>query len=412
MAFDDFKTKNYPNSLFSPELDARHLARLFTGDIADGFTVVPGTGLQVILQPGNGLIRYGSAFVASARLVSLVDVFPMTVPTPDVSNPRIDLVVVYTDISASLPGGTPTILNLDGPGITKAKIVTGTPNASPTAPTSGAIQSSIGASNPYTIVAQILVNNGVSVIAANKITDIRALAAPSKSLALGRVSYVDSGCVWSTLTSLNGAMTAGLVYFSTSGVMVPVVVASIATHGFTASKDTYVSVDINGVITYTEQTNGGASPALPTNSVWLGKVVTSGSAITSIGTAGLTSLFDRIRPIAGTTSVQSYANPGSAGGTFYYAIENGIKKLWGQTGSISFGATSGQAATASLGVTFPSGFFSAITGFQHSMGTANSTNYMYSEVMTSPTTSSVGIGLVQTAGGPGNSTVYIEVKGS
>jgi len=176
MNYDNFKVGNYPKSLISPEFFGRHLSRLFAGDVLDGLTVTPGSGMQVTLAPGNSFLRYGSSAVASARFLSLVANFNLAIGTADVSNPRIDLVVVYVDNSVSLPGGTPTEANLDGPGVGKAKIVQGTPAASPSVPTAVAIQASVGAGNPYTVVAQVRVDAGVSVIAANKITDVRNLA--------------------------------------------------------------------------------------------------------------------------------------------------------------------------------------------------------------------------------------------
>lgn len=186
--YDDFKVANYPKSVVSPELYARHLSRLFTGDVIDGFTVSPGTGLQVVLAPGNALIRYGSSAVASAREVSLVNNFNLAVGTPDASNPRIDLVVVYVDNSVSLPSGTPSAANLDGKGVAKAKIVPGTPAATPAAPNATAIQASVGAGNPYTVVAQVRVNAGVLVIASDKITDARSMVFATSGTKLGSVS--------------------------------------------------------------------------------------------------------------------------------------------------------------------------------------------------------------------------------
>lgn len=181
--YDNFKVANYDKALLSPELYARPLARLFSGDVIDGLTVVPGTGLQVTLQPGNALVRYGATKVASARIVSLVDNFNLAIGAPDGSNPRNDLVVLYIDNSVSLPStDPPTSANLDGPGVAKAKIVAGTPNSSPTDPTSGAIQSAVGSGNPYTVVARVRVDTGVSVIASGKITDMRSVVQLPPSL--------------------------------------------------------------------------------------------------------------------------------------------------------------------------------------------------------------------------------------
>lgn len=174
--YDDFKVANYSKALLSPELFARHLSRLYTGDVVDGLTVTPGTGLQVVLAPGNTFIRYGSAAVASARLVSLVNNFNLTIGTPDASNPRLDLVVAYIDNAVSLPSGVPTAANLDGKGVAKSKIIQGTPAAVPSEPNGTAIQASVGAGNPYTVLAQIRVNAGVSVIASSAITDKRITA--------------------------------------------------------------------------------------------------------------------------------------------------------------------------------------------------------------------------------------------
>ncbi|TFD14173.1 hypothetical protein E3T26_08600 [Cryobacterium sp. TMT1-21] len=212
--FNDFKVANYSKALLSPELYARHLSRLFSGDVADGLTVTPGTGLQVVLAPGNAMVRYGSANVASARLVSLVASFNLAIGTADVSNPRIDLVVVYVDNAVSLPSGVPTTLNLDGLGVAKAKIVPGTAAASPVAANATAIQTSVGAGNPYTVVAQVRVDAGVSVIASNKITDVRALATPNLPAASIPVSKLDL----TTMPSFRAYLTANQA--SASGAIV------------------------------------------------------------------------------------------------------------------------------------------------------------------------------------------------
>ncbi|WP_407107233.1 hypothetical protein [Rhodococcus aetherivorans] len=188
--FDNFKIANYSNSLVSPELYARHFSRLITGNVIDGLTLVPKTGLTVTLQPGNALIAYGSGATASARMVSLVADFDITLSTADASNPRIDSIVCYVDMAVSLPSGTPTSANLDGPGVWKAVKVNGTPNASPVAPNSTAIQAAIGAGKPYFVAHDVRVDAGVTTIAANKITDRRALAMVSLAGALA-ASFAD-----------------------------------------------------------------------------------------------------------------------------------------------------------------------------------------------------------------------------
>jgi hypothetical protein len=46
------------------------------------------------------------------------------------------------------------------------------------APNATAIQASVGAGNPYTVVSQDRIEAGATVIASDKITDVRALAEP------------------------------------------------------------------------------------------------------------------------------------------------------------------------------------------------------------------------------------------
>ncbi len=59
--------------------------------------------------------------------------------------------------------------------------------------------------------------------------------------------------------------------------------SSIANKTYTASKDTYIFIGTNGNITYTEVANNAAAPTTPTNSILVAVVVTSASAITSVG---------------------------------------------------------------------------------------------------------------------------------
>lgn len=56
----------------------------------------------------------------------------------------------------------------------------------------------------------------------------------------------------------------------------------IANKTYTASKDTYVFIDTNGNITYTEVANNASAPATPANNILIAKVVTNGTAITSV----------------------------------------------------------------------------------------------------------------------------------
>jgi len=220
--YDDFKVINYDKSLASPEGYGRHMSRLFSGDIIDGYTLTPGTGLQTVLAPGNAFLRYGSAATESARHVSLLAPFTLTHDPADASNPRIDLIVIYVDNGVSLPSGTPTSANLDGKGVHKAKIVKGAASAVPSAPNATAIQASVGAGNPYSTVEEVRVNAGVSSISAGNITDVRKLAKIGSSkldfTTLGYVSSRSSTSVAMT-TSDQVILTVDVSHFPTGAVL-------------------------------------------------------------------------------------------------------------------------------------------------------------------------------------------------
>lgn len=102
----------------------------------------------------------------------------------------------------------------------------------------------------------------------------------------------NTAVLWSLVSGLNGTMSGGVAYVNG----MRVTVASIASKTFTASQDTYVDIDYLGNVAYPSVSNNAASPALTANSVRVAKVVTSGSAITSVITTGLDSLGNTIRP--------------------------------------------------------------------------------------------------------------------
>lgn len=156
--------------------------------------------------------------------------------------------------------------------------------------------------------------------------------------------YVQTGGIWSTVSGLNGAMTALTAwqggYQGT--------IAAIAARAYTASKDTYVDVlrTLSGytntfTLVYTEVANGAASPALAANSIRIAKVVTNGTAITSIVQGGLDSLGNFMLPLrVGTKTVD--AN----GWTVY---EQGGSRRYVKRFPTAFAVTQGIGANAVAG---------------------------------------------------------------
>lgn len=101
-------------------------------------------------------------------------------------------------------------------------------------------------------------------------------------LSEGFFDFVASGCVWSGDSygsTRNASMTAGVVYISGKRITV----AAVTARTFTASKDTYIDVDSNGTVGYTEVANNAASPALAAGSIRIGIIVTGASNIAAVG---------------------------------------------------------------------------------------------------------------------------------
>lgn len=302
------------------------LNRFLSGDVIEGFVVVANgsPNMTVLINPGSGRITTGTYPSSYGYLISHDTVAgeSVTIATAAAS-PRIDYIVAYIDtsVAGSTSGGNVNNTN----NVLKFASVAGTPAGSPVVPTTSQITTAIGSGHPYIIIAQIAIGISVTQITNSNITDIRRMITPLNGLALGAMSYVDTGLVWSALTGLNGAMTAGLAYLNIAGAMTPASSAAVATHGFTASNDTYISINAFGVVTYSGVANGGSAPALPANSVWISQVVTNGSAITSI------------RPLIGATNPQ-----------YYVTRTGGLTKVvgWGAIGV-------GGLGTGTLAVTLP-----------------------------------------------------------
>lgn len=129
--------------------------------------VSAGSGMNVTVSTGAGII--GNGTLSGVRFA--IDA-PVTVAVNAAStaNPRMDSVVAYIDKSVS--ASTSVVDNTDL-GIVKFKSVAGTPASAPTAPSTATIQSSIGAGNPYMILANVTVPKSSTAASSFTITDTR-----------------------------------------------------------------------------------------------------------------------------------------------------------------------------------------------------------------------------------------------
>lgn len=108
--------------------------------------------------------------------------------------------------------------------------------------------------------------------------------------------FVESGGVWtgdSYGSTRAASMTAVVVYIG--GVRVSV--SAVSARTFTASRDTYVDLGVDGTIDYNEVTNNNSSPALAASHIRLGIIVTGASNIASVASINQ-GQEDKILPIA------------------------------------------------------------------------------------------------------------------
>lgn len=102
-------------------------------------------------------------------------------------NPRKDAVVAYIDLTVI------DATNSNNPGALKFKVVQGTPAGSPSAPDDTAVQSSVGAGNPFLRLANVDVANGFTSIVNSNITDTRTKSALTPDpLAIRILQFVQS----------------------------------------------------------------------------------------------------------------------------------------------------------------------------------------------------------------------------
>ena len=129
--------------------------------------VSAGSGMNVTVSTGAGIIGNGTLSGVRFAIDSPVTV---AVSAASTANPRMDSVVAYIDKSVS--ASTSVVDNTDL-GIVKFKSVAGTPASAPTAPSTSTIQSSIGAGNPYMVLANIKVPKSSTAASSFTITDMR-----------------------------------------------------------------------------------------------------------------------------------------------------------------------------------------------------------------------------------------------
>jgi hypothetical protein len=306
---------------------------IFTGLFTAGVDLKNNTNSWKVSQRGAGAnmsvdIAAGRGFLADTLINypawsdATVNV-SVTASSP--SNPRRDIVVAYIDESV------PTTAVTNNSGALKFKVVAGVAAASPVDPSDPDIQTSVGAGNPWLKLARISVAASATTVVDANITGLRtnitlkALVTNSDldtdSVTTSKIldgtittakygdasvtdaklqarfaeiisDYIYSGGVVAQVSGLDGSF-SNIVYY-VAGIRYSV--TSVANKTYLASKDTYVDIGIDGTVDYNDVANGAAAPALAANHLRVAKVVTNGSAITSVSQSGADSLNNQIYP--------------------------------------------------------------------------------------------------------------------
>lgn len=136
------------------------------GDVADGMKVVAGSGMNVTVQAGTARVGRDPSYDINVTGTESVDV-----GAASPSNPMNAVIVAYVD--RGVAGSTSVTDNTND--VFKLKAVSGAAAPSPSDPSSSAIQSAIGAANPYIILARVRKRAGATSVITSDITDMRVM---------------------------------------------------------------------------------------------------------------------------------------------------------------------------------------------------------------------------------------------
>ena len=145
------------------------------------FEISAGTGMNVVLSSGNGLISTGNGY---SRRIAADSNNTIAITAASSSAARVDSIVAYIDNAV-----TPTTSVVDNTNdILKFVAVAGTAAANPVAPSSSVIQTAIGSGNPYMVLWNVTVPQSATALTGATFTDKRIIAA---NLAASRTALTD-----------------------------------------------------------------------------------------------------------------------------------------------------------------------------------------------------------------------------
>lgn len=165
-------TSNRDGGKTSESGHLRALSKMVNGNVIDGLLVSvrsSGANMSVDIASGDSFIRRSDN--SYAHPVFNDAVYNQAIATADAANPRRDIIVIYVDYA----NATSTAVSNNTNGVVKIAVVAGTPAGSPVDPTDSAIQTSVGAGNPWTKLARVRVPAGQTSITNTLIDDLRVM---------------------------------------------------------------------------------------------------------------------------------------------------------------------------------------------------------------------------------------------
>lgn len=156
------------------------------------FVATAGTGMNISLSAGNGMIDTGLGF---SRRIASDAVNTISVDAASSANPRKDALVAYID-----NGVTPTTSVLDNTNdILKFACVAGSPAATPAAPSDATIQTAIGAGNPYVVLWYVTVPKSATSLSTATFTDNRNISSKIDGSNIKDGTVTSSKIDWATI---------------------------------------------------------------------------------------------------------------------------------------------------------------------------------------------------------------------
>nr|DAM65829.1 MAG TPA: hypothetical protein [Caudoviricetes sp.] len=152
--------------MHSPAALTQFLRDTLDGEVANGMEVVASSGMNITVKAGTASVGKDPSYdinIAGTETVNIGAASP--------SNPTNTLIVAYVD--RDVAGSTAVTDNTND--VFKLKAVSGAAAATPSDPTTSAIQAAIGAANPFIILARVRKQAGATSVAEGDITDLRKM---------------------------------------------------------------------------------------------------------------------------------------------------------------------------------------------------------------------------------------------